>query len=97
MEWEFAHLIYDVKGRVCTITLNRPEKRNALSAALVNELIVALETAGTDDEDAAAGTDRRHPIGPHKRAARFRHPSRLRSIGAEWQPNGQRRRAGSRH
>jgi enoyl-CoA hydratase/carnithine racemase len=30
--------------------MNRPEKRNALSARLVNELIVALETATEDDD-----------------------------------------------
>ena len=45
----FACLLYEVDDHVCTITLNRPEKRNALSAQLVNELIFALETAGEDD------------------------------------------------
>ena len=44
----FADLLYEVADRVCTITLNRPQRRNALSANLVNELIVALETAGAD-------------------------------------------------
>ena len=46
----FQDLLYEVSGHVCTITLNRPEKRNALSARLVNEIIVALETAGGDSE-----------------------------------------------
>ena len=45
----FTLLTYSYSEHVCTITLNRPEKRNALSAALVNELIVALETAAEDD------------------------------------------------
>ncbi len=45
----FSCLLYAVEDYVCTITLNRPEKRNALSAQLVNELIYALETAGEDD------------------------------------------------
>ena len=45
----FQSLIYEVDNFVCTITLNRPEKRNALSAQLVNELIYALELAGNDD------------------------------------------------
>lgn len=34
---------------ILTLRLNRPEKRNALSARLINELIVAFETAATDD------------------------------------------------
>jgi enoyl-CoA hydratase/carnithine racemase len=44
----FTELIYEVEGHVCTITLNRPHRKNALSAGLVNELIVALETAAED-------------------------------------------------
>jgi enoyl-CoA hydratase/carnithine racemase len=44
----FQSLLYSVADRVATLTLNRPEKKNALSAALVNELIVALETARDD-------------------------------------------------
>ena len=46
---DFQDLIYEVEDFVCTITLNRPGKRNALSAQLVNELIYALELAGEDD------------------------------------------------
>lgn len=45
----FQDLTYEIREFVCTITLNRPEKRNALSARLVNELIYALELAGADD------------------------------------------------
>ena len=44
----FKKLLYTVDDFVCTVTLNRPEKRNALSAQLVNELIVAIETASED-------------------------------------------------
>ena len=45
---QFQSLLYEVSDFVCTITLNRPEKRNALSAELVNELIYALESARDD-------------------------------------------------
>ena len=38
----FKTLVYDVEDFVCTVTLNRPEKRNALSAQLETELIVAI-------------------------------------------------------
>jgi len=46
----FEVLLYKKVGAICTITMNRPERRNALSGQLVNELIVALETAGADPE-----------------------------------------------
>jgi len=46
----FQVLIYEVEGPICTVILNRPERRNALSTQLVNELIVALETARDDPE-----------------------------------------------
>jgi enoyl-CoA hydratase/carnithine racemase len=37
-------------GRVLRVVLNRPEKRNALSAAMCRELAEALESAGRDPE-----------------------------------------------
>lgn len=40
---------YSVKDRIAYITLNRPEKRNALSHELVSELRVALNDAEEDD------------------------------------------------
>ena len=44
----FQDLLYAVKNGICTVTLNRPKRRNALTPNLVNELIVALETAAAD-------------------------------------------------
>jgi len=41
-------IIYSVKDRVGYITLNRPEKRNALSHELVNELTAAIDRAEND-------------------------------------------------
>ncbi len=41
-------LLVDVADGVATVTLNRPEKRNALSLAVMLELIAALETIGAD-------------------------------------------------
>jgi len=42
------HLLVRVDPPSARITLNRPEKRNALSLALMEELIAALEEVGTD-------------------------------------------------
>ncbi|MCW2495325.1 enoyl-CoA hydratase-related protein [Jatrophihabitans sp.] len=46
----FDNIIYEVSDRIATITLNRPERRNALSPALRNELVCALKAAEVDDE-----------------------------------------------
>jgi methylglutaconyl-CoA hydratase len=42
-------VLYEVKDRVATITLNRPEKRNALSEELVGELQAAFHRAANDE------------------------------------------------
>ncbi len=41
-------LLVDVADGVATVTLNRPEKRNALSLAVMLELTAALEAIGAD-------------------------------------------------
>lgn len=41
---------YAVDGSVCTITMNRPEKRNALNPELIGALKTALAQAETDDQ-----------------------------------------------
>ncbi len=42
-------VLYETREHVARITLNRPEKLNALSPALVGELLAAFERAGADD------------------------------------------------
>jgi enoyl-CoA hydratase/carnithine racemase len=44
----FRTVLVDRDGVAGRITLNRPEKRNALSLELMEELIAALETVGAD-------------------------------------------------
>ena len=44
------HLLVRVEPPAARITLDRPEKRNALSLALMEELIGALNEAGADPE-----------------------------------------------
>ena len=46
----FEALRYDVGDRVATITLNRPDKLNALNGVMLDELLAALERADADDE-----------------------------------------------
>ena len=46
----YENLLYGVEERVCTITLNRPQKMNALSWALRQEFKDALKTAERDTE-----------------------------------------------
>ncbi len=45
---EFTTLKYEVDGAALTITLNRPEKRNAMSSEMVKELLEALSRAESD-------------------------------------------------
>ncbi|MCK7559942.1 enoyl-CoA hydratase-related protein [Chitinophaga sedimenti] len=46
MSWSF--ITYEVVNRIATITLNRPDKRNALNDGVVKELIAAFTEAGKD-------------------------------------------------
>ena len=44
MDYKTLHLAHD--GNIATITLNRPEKRNAISYELIEELLTALDEVG---------------------------------------------------
>ena len=46
----FEHLLVDTEAPAARITLNRPEKRNALSLELMQELIEALQGLGSSSE-----------------------------------------------
>lgn len=43
-------IAYDVHERIATVTLNRPEARNALNSELLRELPRALQAADADDD-----------------------------------------------
>jgi enoyl-CoA hydratase/carnithine racemase len=47
---EFESLIWEADGPVATITLNRPEKLNAMSWVMFNEIADVFEKAAGDDE-----------------------------------------------
>jgi methylglutaconyl-CoA hydratase len=46
---EYNMVDYTIEGRIAVITLNRPEKRNALSHELIEALKVAFRKAAEDD------------------------------------------------
>src|SRR5262245_40359419 len=46
---EFGTLLYDVRGAKAYITLNRPERLNAINDDLPRELAAAVEQANADD------------------------------------------------
>jgi enoyl-CoA hydratase len=47
---EYEQLLYETSEGVATVTLNRPEQRNALSGQMLGELVDAMKRARDDDE-----------------------------------------------
>ena len=43
-----GQILYETSEKIATITLNRPEKLNAMSRSLLNDLEVAFEQAKND-------------------------------------------------
>ena len=40
---------YEVSDAIATVTIDRPEKRNAITYAMLNDLITTFREAGADD------------------------------------------------
>lgn len=49
MKKEFETIIYEKKGKVASITLNRPDKHNALSFQLLDDIDASLDYAEADE------------------------------------------------
>jgi len=45
----FDEILYEVQDGICTVTLNRPERLNAVTARMIDELIAAFDQADADD------------------------------------------------
>ncbi len=45
-----THVRYEVRERIATITLDRPEKRNAMTYAMLGKFIETVERAGADGD-----------------------------------------------
>ena len=50
MKHEFQDIIYTLNGGVATITINRPQKMNSVTAETLRELEVAFDMAGNDPQ-----------------------------------------------
>ena len=46
----FEQIRYEVEAGVCTVTLDRPEKLNAVTSVMIGELVEAFDRADADDE-----------------------------------------------
>jgi enoyl-CoA hydratase/carnithine racemase len=46
---DFTQIILDINDGVATITLNRPEKMNAFTGTMMNEIIAAMDITDADD------------------------------------------------
>ena len=47
---DYEQLLYEVSDGVATVTLNRPEQRNALSGQMLGELVDAMKRVREDDD-----------------------------------------------
>ena len=47
---EFKTIIYKKENQILTITLNRPERLNAFTGQMMEDLIAAFDEAGKDDD-----------------------------------------------
>ena len=67
---DFEQILYEVENRVALITLNRPDKLNAWTVTMMNELIEAFDMADKDDEVRVVivtGAGRGYCAGAHHR------------------------------
>ncbi|MGH8896145.1 MAG: enoyl-CoA hydratase [Egibacteraceae bacterium] len=59
---DYQHLLVKVEGAAARLTLNRPERRNALSLALMEEVIDALQTLSKAPDVRAVVIDGAGPV-----------------------------------
>ena len=92
---DYEQIQYEVSDRILTITLNRPERLNAFTGQMMQEMIDALDRADADDDVRAvivtgagrgfcAGAD----LGAGKDTFNYDNNPRGRTGGTEWERDG---------
>jgi enoyl-CoA hydratase/carnithine racemase len=85
----YDHILVSAAAGLATITMNRPERRNALSEAHMRELIAALGAAGDQPNTRAvilAANGPRLFLGPRLRRYVDRDLDGMRRLLATWRP-----------
>ncbi|MEK7216327.1 MAG: enoyl-CoA hydratase-related protein [Chloroflexota bacterium] len=95
----YQHLLYEVEGPIATLTMNRPEKLNAMNLTLQREIVAAMHEAEDDPSVRVVllrGNGRAFSSGydvvpsdpseaQHRRTDNIREDiQRLRGVGARW-------------
>ena len=47
---QFSEILYDVSDHIATITLHRPDKMNAFTGTMMNEVLAAFDLTDADDD-----------------------------------------------
>jgi enoyl-CoA hydratase/carnithine racemase len=47
---DFTQILYEVENKICTITLNRPDRMNAWTHTMKDEMVAAFDMADKDDD-----------------------------------------------
>ena len=77
-----ATLLVETRGAVRLLTLNRPEKLNAMDTAMIESLVAALQ--GADADDAIGGRKSRDPLVPFQLAKPLGALRHAPILGVDW-------------
>ena len=59
----FETILYEIEDKILTITLNRPDRLNAFTGQMMDELISAFNQAGEDDDWTSLVDVRQNAVG----------------------------------
>ena len=79
---ELENVLYSVMGPMALITINRPEKHNAISLATLDDLHAAVDAAAANDDVRVITITGAQAGGPGKNQPRWRLRSSRPRLGA---------------